>query len=504
MSRLQAALRGREAQLLLLALAAVAGVLLRWWFLESSQGALDSDEAVWGLMARHLQHGEFPTFFWAQSYGGTIEVILTVPVFWVFGSSTAALRVVPMVLWAVAAVLVWLVGRRILGEWRARVAAVLFWTWSPYFVWKSTRAHGFYGAGLVLGLTAVLLAQRLRERSSRLEAAALGLVVGLGWWETPQTAILTAPAVVWLVLGRREILRFAPPALATFALGSLPWWVYNVRHDWASLRPSVDATSRPEHLHNLLSATLPTALGLRLPVELSWFPDTPLGVAAYGALLLGFVYLLVGRPRGLGLVLLTALVFPLFYAASTFTWLNTEPRYLAFAYPVLALLVAYAARPGAAAVAIVVAAVALSVGGAAAMVHRNLMAQHVDGVAVPAHFGPLIETLEQRGVNRVYASYWLAHRITFESRERIVAATVAELSGQRYRVTAGRVVPVPGKTNRSEGRYPRFNRLVARSRDAAHVFLAGAPLDTGLRRLFAREHYRLVAVQAFRVYLPPS
>jgi 4-amino-4-deoxy-L-arabinose transferase-like glycosyltransferase len=503
-SRLQAVLQDRAVQIALLAVAALAGVLLRWWLLESSQGALDSDEAVWGLMARHLQHGEFPTFFWAQSYGGTIEVILTVPVFWLFGSSTAALRVVPIVLWAVAAVLVWLVGRRILDEWRARVAAPLFWAWSPYFVWKSTRAHGFYGAGLVLSLAAVLLAQRLRERSSRLEAAALGLLIGLGWWETPQTAILTAPAVVWLVLGRREVLRLALPAVATFALGSLPWWIYNVRHHWASLRPSVDATSKPEHLHNLFSATLPTALGLRLPVELSWFPDAPVGVAFYGVLLAGFLYLLVRRPRGLGLPLLAAVLFPLFYAASSFTWLNTEPRYLVLVSPALALLVAYAARPGAAAVAIVAVAIALAVGGAAAMVDRNLMAQHADGQAVPAHFGPLVHALEERGIDRVYASYWLAHRITFESRERIIAATVAELSGQRYRIRAGRVVPVPGKTSRSEGRYPKFNRAVAGSRDAAHVFLAGAPLDARLRRLFARERYRLLTIDAFRVYVPPS
>jgi 4-amino-4-deoxy-L-arabinose transferase-like glycosyltransferase len=503
-SRLESVSRGRIVQALVIAAAVVVGVVLRWWLLESSQGALDSDEAVWGLMARHLQHGEFPTFFWAQSYGGTIEVILTVPVFWLFGSSTAALRVVPIVLWAIAALLVWRVGRRVLDERRARVAAALFWAWSPYFVWKSTRAHGFYGAGLVLGLAAVLLAQRLRERPSRLDAATFGLVVGLGWWETPQTAILTAPAVAWLVFERREILRLAGPAVATFALGSLPWWIFNVRHHWASLRQSGDATSRPEHLHNLFSSTLPTALGTRLPVDLSWFPDAPVGVAVYGVALLGFALLLARRPPRLGLPLLTALVFPLFYAASTFTWLNTEPRYVAFVYPVLALLVAYAARREAAAAAIVLVALALAVGGAAGMVHRNLMAQHADGQAVPADFGPLIRELRQRGVDRVYASYWLAHRITFESRERVVAATVAELSSQRYYADGGRVLPVPGKTSRSEGRYPKFNRLVAQSRDAAHVFLAGAPLGVGLRRLFAREHYRVLAVDAFRVYLPPS
>ena len=70
---------------------------------------------------------------------------------------------------------------------------------------------------------------------------------------------------------------------------------------------------------------------------------------------------------------------------------------MAFVYPVLALLVAYAARREAAAAAIVIGTLALAVGGTAAMVHRNLMAQHADGQAVPADFRPLIRELRQHG-----------------------------------------------------------------------------------------------------------
>src|SRR6185312_1031761 len=59
---------GRVA-LLLLALAAIYRLVLlaRGW------PALDSDEAVIGLMARHILHGERPTFFWGQNYMGPFE-----------------------------------------------------------------------------------------------------------------------------------------------------------------------------------------------------------------------------------------------------------------------------------------------------------------------------------------------------------------------------------------------------------------------------------------------
>ena len=45
----------------------------------------DSDEAIVGLMARHVLDGELTTFFWRQAYGGSQEAILTAPLFWVVG-----------------------------------------------------------------------------------------------------------------------------------------------------------------------------------------------------------------------------------------------------------------------------------------------------------------------------------------------------------------------------------------------------------------------------------
>ena len=191
-------MRERRLLQLVLGTAIVAGVALRAWLLSNSLGTLDADEAVWGLMARHVLDGELSTFYWGQPYGGTLEVFLTAPVFAVLGSSTLALKLVPMALFAVAAVLVWRVGRRTIGEPAASVAAVLFWIWPSYMVWKSMRAHGFYGSALVLSLLALLLVLRLRDQPSRWDAAALGLVLGLGWWQTPQFALVAAPAVLWL------------------------------------------------------------------------------------------------------------------------------------------------------------------------------------------------------------------------------------------------------------------------------------------------------------------
>ena len=278
----------------------VVGVLLRWWLLESSQGALDSDEAVWGLMARHLQHGEFPTFFWAQSYGGTIEVILTVPVFWVFGSSTAALRVVPISP----------LGHRC----AARVARR-----SP----RPRRMAGSGRSGPLLGLVAVLrlevdagarlLRRRARARAHCDAARAAPARAALAGSKQPRSGRGLSSASAG---GRRRRPRShgARRRVAGLRAAGDPQARGSGGRHVRAWQPSVvdlqrpaplgvaagrsgDATAAPEHLHNLFSSTLPTALGTRLPVDLSWFPNAPAGVAVYGMLLLGFAFLLVPAAR---------------------------------------------------------------------------------------------------------------------------------------------------------------------------------------------------------------
>jgi hypothetical protein len=129
--------------------AGLVGSAVRVWIYRSSLGVPTSDEAVVRLMARHVLHGELPTFFWGQAYGGSQEALLTAPVFLTLGSGWLALRAVPIALSAVAAVLVWRVGRRTIGEPAATYAAALFWIWPPFLLFQLTHQLGFYGSDVV-------------------------------------------------------------------------------------------------------------------------------------------------------------------------------------------------------------------------------------------------------------------------------------------------------------------------------------------------------------------
>ena len=115
--------------------ALVAGCVLRVWILGLPLATLESDEAITGLMARHALDGEFSVLYWLSLYGGTQEALVTALVFAVFGSSVLALKLTALAFYVAAAVLLWYVGRRTVGERAAWLGVALYWI-SPAF-WSS-------------------------------------------------------------------------------------------------------------------------------------------------------------------------------------------------------------------------------------------------------------------------------------------------------------------------------------------------------------------------------
>ncbi len=450
--------------------ALVAGVLMRLWILASPLGVLESDEAITGLMARHALHGEFSVFYWLSFYGGAQEALAAAGVFAIAGSSVVALKTVPIVLSALAAVLTWLVGRRTVGEPAARVAAALMWVWPPFFVWWTTKARGFYAMGLVCELAALWLVLRLREHVTRRDAALLGFVVGFGVWATLQSLLVVLPALAWLAWRRPAAYRLAPVGAAGFVLGALPWLVWNALNDWQAVLPEAVAgqgTSYVDRFRDLFTKVIPEWFGLRLPYSLEWTLGRAIGIALLAAALGGLAVVVVRRPRRLELLLAVCLVFPFLYAATSFTYYVDEPRYLFFIAPVPALLLARVlTRPAVAALALG-AAVAFSAYGLARLEDQGGYRPLVqDGVPVPDDMAPLIELLERRGATRVLANYWIAYRLSFESRERIIATSTGFV------------------------RYVPHDRLVRRSAYPARVFVQGATRERQVRRELLRRGYR--------------
>jgi hypothetical protein len=412
---------------------------------------------------------------------------------------TWAIRLPVIALWVLAAVLVWRVGLRVLDPFRAAVAAALFWVWPAYFIWKSERAHGFYGSEVVLGLLILLLVLRLEERVTRRDLALLGLALGCGLWSSPQVAIVALPALGWLVWRRREVLRGSPLVIAAGVVGALPWLISNARHGWPSLHPGPNEGPWSEHLHNLVVATLPQSLGLRLAWSFEWLGTPLVGIAVYGLVVGGFLWLLWKRPQPLTPVLLIVVLFPVFYFVSPYTWLQSEPRYLTLVMPLFALLLAYAASSVARATAIVAVALAFSVGGLVELQRHQVAAFRTEGTAVPANLDPLLHTLRAHDIRYAFASYWVAWRITWESQLHLIGA---KSSYAHPFARDGRVYP--GDPPNDLGIDPRYYREAERHRDDAHVFVLGGDVEAAVAPLLQHARYRRVIAGGFAVWLPPA
>jgi hypothetical protein len=464
---------GRWRWVLMFALVGVAGIALRIWVYRSVMGTPNADEAVVGLMARHAVNGEFTTFYWGQAYGGSQEALLTAPVFLIAGASWVALRLVPMTLSAVAAMLLWRVGRRTIGEPAAAIAGAVFWIWPPFDIYQLTHQQGFYASDVVYCALLLLLALRVVEHPDRIRVGILGFVLGLAFWQTAQIVPIAGGIVAWTIWKKPQCLRHLWVAAPLAALGAIPWIGWNARHNWASLA-TPDYGDKLRSLRLLISPVLPMMLGLRAPFSAQLLLPRAVAYLLYVGFAVLFVYgAYRARRREASLLYVTAAVFPFIYIISPKTvWAVGTPRFIVVLAPVLVLLLAQVATSYARGVAVVVIAAVVSVvtlyrmdAWFSAAPGRTTNAKGLGPRHavqwVPRDLSGLVSTLDRLGLDHVYADYWLAYRLDFDTRERIVAT---ESRFEHLTFDHGRAIP-------SSSGQPRRTTYEREVRQARHGFV---------------------------------
>src|SRR5258708_22364099 len=121
--------------------------------LASGSVSFHSDEAIVGLMARHINQGQpIPTFFYGQSYMGSLDPLLVSLTFRLFGESVLSIRLAQFVLYLLFVATTMILALRLSGERDTAVIAGLFVALpSPLLSLYTTVSLGGYGETLVLG-----------------------------------------------------------------------------------------------------------------------------------------------------------------------------------------------------------------------------------------------------------------------------------------------------------------------------------------------------------------
>jgi len=504
----------------LLALILAFGAALRVWLLLGPFSEIDADEAVVGLMAMQVP-GELPAFYWEQHYLGTVEPLVASVVFAISGPSAAALKLVPAAFSMVFVFLVYLTARPVFGPGPALISALYLSIPTSFFAAWSVKARGGYPEALAFGQLCLLSARQLADECTLTQKArlwwsvAFGLAAGLALWTHPLAVVMVAAGGAYLLLawrpwtaaGRSTWLAIAVAAIG-LCLGLMPAIVHNIANGFPSLRFAAEGGTEPQaailNLWGLVRYGLPVLVGLAegtpsRELLLQDWPTRPgsswLVTVALPLLGLWLIWWYRGslvalvrgtatpKERGPALFLMVLLLVPPFVAVSRFANLWAEPRYalpIYAAVPLIAPFIWSARIRGRRLRWLVLSGMmALNLYSLATSDYRLSLPTSA-GESTAANRAELIQTLEARGIDRIYTDYWLAYPIAFESREAIV----------------------PSVWSGGFGRRASYSHLVFVEPNPAFVFARGTPGDAEFRARLAESGGRATAeeVDVYHVY----
>ena len=201
--------------------------------------AIESDEAIVGLMGKHVLEGAtWPIFYYGQAYMGSLEPLLAALSFSLFGISNIALKTIPFIFAIACVPLIFGFTKYLSNTWAARFASLYFAIApNPLILWSS-KARGGFIETVFLGTAALYICSRLLSNKKSFSPAlvtALGLIVGLAWWTNNQIVFYVLPIALCIIhllchLGAKDIGKIISVGLISFFIGSAPFWWFNIAY----------------------------------------------------------------------------------------------------------------------------------------------------------------------------------------------------------------------------------------------------------------------------------
>ena len=358
--------RGVQMLALVVVVVAVAvGIAMRAWLLFHEP--VTSDEAVAGLIAHQILHGHTYAFFWGQPFGG-VEPYVVAGVFAVLGQNSLTLGLTPVLLSAVAAVLVWRVALRLVRSGPvAMLAGALTWVAPFPAVFTSTVEGGYRGVTLICGLVALLLSLRILDGKFRYpEFVGLGLVAGIGWWSLPEIGYFLLPSGLILIgamvqsASAHRVSQWAVRigiGVVAFVVGAFPWLWVNAQSGLASLDsskfPGTVTPLNPGYLGRLrifFRYSFPLNVNLRKLDTGTWVVGgsgstahrvlIAVALAVIVAVVVGAAVLCFLRGGRAVAVVVALLLYPFLVAVQPGTWFWQDGRYTVYLGTLLTLTLA--------------------------------------------------------------------------------------------------------------------------------------------------------------------
>lgn len=242
-----------------------AATLLRLVMLWYHYPGLNSDQAILGLIGRHIVNkGEHPIFFYGQSYMGTAEGYLAALFFFIAGGSSFTTLTLGMILINILFLYtLYVLTRRLYSQSLAFFTLILLTFGSTELMQRYMKGIGGYPEMLLLGALMFLLTTKLTLTAphtfeQRIQPTtyqrwqrtglytALGFCMGFSFYTDPLSAVFIIPVLLLLIrFCRRELFSLAVAGgILALLLGLAPLIYYNIH---------IYGTSTESTLQNLLS-----------------------------------------------------------------------------------------------------------------------------------------------------------------------------------------------------------------------------------------------------------
>ena len=212
----------------------------------------NADEAIVGLMAKHILQGEHSIFFYGQSYMGSLDAYLIAGVIKLIGEGVYAIRVVQIFLYALFIMSTYFIGKSIYGSNTIGfIAGLLLALPVVNITLYTTVSLGGYGEALVISNGLFILGyylineldqinkipEKWTYQRLRLFSSSFCFLVGLGIWVNGITLVFSIPITLLLIIfilrnksriPLKVINQITTIGLLAGLIGLSPWMYYAI------------------------------------------------------------------------------------------------------------------------------------------------------------------------------------------------------------------------------------------------------------------------------------
>ena len=419
-----------------------------------SDWVIDSDEAIVGLMGKHILEGsEIPVFYYGQHYMGSLEPITSALFFLLFGISNVTLRLVPVFYTLILLPITYLLAFITADRFTARFATLFLCISTPFFIEWSMKPRGGFIEIVVIGTLSFLFCVNavLRKQLKISDFAIISTLIGVGFWTNNQI-IYYIPSILLLFLWKiysqynlnefrhfttltLEFIKYFLVSFLFFFLGSLPFWIYNFNNNFASFGIFHFSEDLSDNFFGFIKYSLPIMLGAkRFWQREDSFPFASIILfCIYGYIFIYFIYDLISQliknrfKPDLQIIISSSFLIFIFsvitiFITSSFGALYDAPRYLLPIYPILFILLGISIRKNKYWLRYSIACILiLSFFLSSYYSKRAICAEPFvkEQDRVMHDHQELYKFFKERNIHLVKTNYWIGYRVAFETKEQV-------------------------------------------------------------------------------------